>query len=259
MKKIRIKLSRGQTRLAFLIVGGVIGVVILGILPNYFINEYEITDFASIATIVAASFTLMGTIFTTIYKEISSYYKDKSESAQKRWDLVFPMITSNYMPWISSAHSLADSFQNVIDGDLTLPKLNRICFLMALFYGIRLRNLQKNGGYILLSSIEDEEEVNDAYSKIKEKLNWAGVDTPNLANKLAEVFVKFESEKNPYSLSQFELDLEKDKTVQKCMEKLTSWLDSDRETKAKDAKVVLEDFEKKFKKNINKLSSTWDK
>lgn len=250
------KISHGQKRLFMLILMGIVGSVLVGILPHQFITYYKITELASIATIIASSFTILGAIFTAVYKEISSYYKDKSESSQKRWELVFPMIKENYMPWITSAHSLADSFGRSSNGTPTDGQLNRVGFLLALFYGIRLQNLQKNGGYILLSSPEDEEEVNKAYHEVKDVLNWAGEDTPNLANKLAEVFVSNESTEKPYSLSRFEKDLKTDEIVQKSMSALKNWITSE---KANNAKEKLTTFENVFKEKINELSSTWNK
>ncbi len=249
------ELGKGSRRIIVLIVISIIVGLIVICLPNYFIKEYEIEDFASKATIIAGSITLLGAVFTAFYKEISAYYKDRSDSAKKRWDLVLPMIKENYMPWITSASSLANSLSMMETGGKTDNKIHRILFLMAIFYGIRLRNLQVNGGYILLSNPKEEELVNQKYINLKKNFQWAEDDTPNLANKLAEIFVKNEKKDDPFTLSRFEEDLKKEPVILEAKGKLTNWISPEN---AKDAKVAIKDFEKTFKTSIDKLSSTWD-
>lgn len=256
LKSLRkIKLNRGSKRFLILVLISIFASGVVIVLSAYFISKQEITDFAAQTTIIAGVFTVLGTVFTALYKEISSYYKDKSDSAEKRWDLVLPMIKENYMPWISSAHSLANSFNKAQENEISEIKLKRIVFLMTIFYGIRLRNLQKNGGLILLSNPKDEDEINQKYANVKTNLNWADDETPNLANRLAEFFVKNEREGSPYALSQFEEDLQNEDIIKKCMEKLTDWLTL---VKASSAETALTEFEDTFKEKINKLSSTWN-
>lgn len=246
---------KGLYRLFILIAIAIVGGTIVLCIANNLISQYKIDDTASRATIVAGVITFLGTIFATIYKEISTYYTDKNERGNKRWDLVLPMIKENYMPWISAASSLSNSFKSIQNGQKTDSQVNRILFLFTIFYGIRLRNLQKNGGYILLSSSEEEDVVDKAYQKVKSVLNWAGDETPNRVNELQELFITNEEEKKPYSIVRFEDDLNKRDSIKESKKKLEQWLTTE---KAKETQKELDNFIKVFKESIKKLSSYWD-
>jgi hypothetical protein len=53
-------------------------------LGNYFITSEKITDFAAKATILAGVLTFLGTAYTALYNEISSYYK--ATNNEKKWN-----------------------------------------------------------------------------------------------------------------------------------------------------------------------------
>lgn len=270
-KKISIRphdnntIKKGNRRLAILIIIAILGGISVVGFANYLTSQDIEKDMKSgtktehdataNSTIIAGEITFLGIIFTTIYKEISTYYRDKTERVNKRWNLVLPMIKDNYMPWISAAKSLSNSFKNVQSGTPSDSQINRILFLFSVFYGIRLRNLQQNGGYILLSSTEDEDLIDDAYQKIKSTLNWAGDETPNRVNELQELFVKNEKDTNPYSIVRFQQDLAQSPSLQESKDKLKAWLTADT---AKTAQNDLDTFVFLFKQSIKKLSSYWD-
>lgn len=245
---------KGIFRLIILTGIALIGGYIISQAAYSSIQTLKIDDLASRATIVTGVTAFFGTIFTTIYKEISSYYKDKTARATRRWNLVYPLITEHYMSWITSADSLDDAFKRINFEKIEDSHLNRILYLFAVFYGERLRFILKNGGYILLSSTKESAKINDLYNNIKSALQWAGSDTPRRVSELQKIFV--EGRKNgPYVLDDFVKELEKCSSIQESREILRKWI-----TKEKSEKIVveLENFSNTFKKSIDKLSTAWD-
>ena len=70
---------------------GVFAICIVSIMFLTTISYYaliQITDFAAKATVAGASLTVIGTIFTTMISEISTYHKEKELRFQKKWDLI---------------------------------------------------------------------------------------------------------------------------------------------------------------------------
>lgn len=70
-----------------------------------------LSDPASKATVVAAAVTVLGIVFSAVYGEISSYYKDRSANIEKKWNLIYPLLQQYYYPWISSAKLLRKALE----------------------------------------------------------------------------------------------------------------------------------------------------
>ena len=151
-------------------------------LGNYFITSEKITDFAAKATILAGVLTFLGTAYTALYNEISSYYKDKTTNNEKKWNLIYPLLKQDYYPWINSALSLCDGFSKLSTASMTDKQVVHILYLIAVFYGYRLRFIIGDGGLIILSSTNEEDKVNQAYFQVIKTFEWAGDETPNSIN-----------------------------------------------------------------------------
>src|SRR5437867_4338537 len=120
---------KGSERLAILVLVAVGGGAFVTFLAYYLIVVQNIHDDAARATIVAGVIAFLGTIVTTIYKEISSYYKDKIERTNKKWNLVLPLIQSHYMSWINSALSLTDALKKITNDNPNDTQINRVLYL----------------------------------------------------------------------------------------------------------------------------------
>jgi hypothetical protein len=89
------------------VVAGLVGVS----LANYYIKATS--DLAVQGTVAASAVTLFGVIFSALYKEISDYYDERSQSICRKWDLIFPFIENYYNPWIGAAQSLLSGLKSL--------------------------------------------------------------------------------------------------------------------------------------------------
>ena len=243
-------------RLVTLIVIGILASSLVIFLANFFIVYFGITDIAPKGSLLGAVLTCLGVIFSAVYKEISSYYSNKDINASKKWDMIFPFIKNHYNPWINSAQSLEKALSSLDRKTITDNQLTRILFLITVFYGRRLTFILKDGGLILLSSFEDEEEVTKAYRDIEIAFPWGGIDTPNRVSELQHLFISKDKDENPYVLFEFEKDLNAFPSLKQSRDLLKNWL-------AGEGNIVhvskeLNHFISKFKTSIHKLYKVWD-
>lgn len=247
-----IKVKR-VARLVILIGTGLLaggGVIFLG---NYF--QSSLTDYTAKATILAGVITFLGTVFTALYSEISSYYKDRSSNSEKKWNLIYPLIKQDYYPWINSALSLGEAFKLSI-ATITAKQVLHILYLIAVFYGYRLRFITGDGGVIILSSTKEENEVNQAYFQIIKTFQWAGDETPCRVSQLQELFISRNKKDDPYVLFKFEHDVKNDPSLQDSREKLEAWLKTD--NNKQNVELALTNFTEIFNHDISKVYSAWE-
>jgi hypothetical protein len=136
---------------------GIAGGIIVVIVGLHFLEQVKGNAQAQ-AGVLAGIITFLGGVFAAAYKEISSYYQEKSINLQKRWDNIFPYIEKYYNPWINSARILKEGIVLLLD-DKKKVEIDRLLYNLLLFYGYRLRLVINAGAIILLPSVEDERMV----------------------------------------------------------------------------------------------------
>lgn len=99
-------------RLSILVAIGVTAGILASCLANHYISLFA--DFAAKATVAASVLALYGVIFTAIYNEISTYYKERKENISKRWEIILPFVKKHYNPWIGSAQSCFPQLNTLI-------------------------------------------------------------------------------------------------------------------------------------------------
>jgi hypothetical protein len=228
-------------------------VIYIGI---YFINSQQITDIAAKATILAGVLTVLGTVFTALYNEISSYYKDRSNNNEKKWNLIYPLVKQDYYPWINAALSLRYAMSKVTKSKITNNQVIHVLYLIAVFYGYRLRFIIGDGGLIILSSTSEEDKVNEAYVKILDSFQWAGEETAKRVSELQNIFISKDKQENPYVLARFESDVNSTPSLQDSKHKLANWLEIDANRQTFDGKI--ENFVNVFKRGIDNVYSNWE-
>ena len=62
---------------------------------------------------------------------------------------------------------------------MTDNQVIHVLYLIAVFYGYRLRFIIGDGGLVVLSSISEEDKVNAAYKEILDSFEWAGDKHPS--------------------------------------------------------------------------------
>lgn len=231
---------------------------IAGLLTIYIANWViePIKDYTAKATIVAATITVLGVIFSAMYNEISSYYKDRSANIGKRWELIYPLVKKHYFPWISLAKSLHRDIQRVMNEDsVGRNDQSQLLYLITLFYGYRLKFLIEDGGLILLSSSKEEDKVEEAYHQIEKALNWEGDKTPRRVSYLQNLFISKSKKNNPYVLDTFLDDLSHDPNLQQMLDTFGQWLNKEN---MQNVDISLQKFITTFKSSIDKLYSAWE-
>lgn len=208
------------------------------------------------ATIVAGVITLLGVIFSAMYGEISSYYKDRSANAGKKWELIYPLVKQHYYPWINSGESLANAIEEAIKQiPASQEAATRLLYLTSVFYGYRLQFIIQAGGLVLLSSNKEEKKVNDSYRNFKRNFQWAGDETPRRVSYLQSLYVKKNKPDNPYVLAVFSTELTSDPLLKDSLAKLSAWTSG--ESNLANAHQTLQEFTARFKKGIDRLYSAW--
>jgi len=131
----------------------IIGSAIVAIAGHFIITENDLTpeQSAPILTIVAG---FVVTTVTTFYKEVSSRYEEKRARAQKRWELVFPILKDSYIPWKNSAKKVSNSLSTP-PNEFTDSRVVSVMYYLCLFYGLRMQFIIKHGGSILLGTRKD--------------------------------------------------------------------------------------------------------
>jgi len=209
---------------------------------------------AAKANIIVGVITFFGVIFSALYKEISAYYQERSASINRKWDLIFPFIKNHYNPWINSAKSFRSALNTLDPNALNDEVVTRVLYLTAVFYGIRLRFIIKDGGLILLSSDEEEKKVENAYRQIEKNFGWAKDETPRRVSYLQNLFLSKDTPNNPYVLAMFTKGLSRDGTIKESRDKLRLWLTKENIEKLS---MTLDDFINCFKASVDKLYTAW--
>lgn len=209
-----------------------------------------ITDPASKAAIIVGEITLVGSIFTAIFGEISSYYRDKRLVLEKKWDLVFPFIKEHYNPWLNSAKSLKETLKT-LEGDTSITIMTRLLFLIMVFYSYRLQFILKEGSVLLFMTSEEDKKADEAYRKLRSSLDWAGIETPIRVSQLQSLFITKSKPDDPYVQYKFEQDIQGNSYLKESREKLTSWIQS--QEKLKEVDTNLAQFIETYQNSIAKL------
>jgi len=247
-------LSPRQSRFARIVIGGLASAAATIYLTVLFITP--IADNAVKATVVAGTVTLLGTIFTAVYNEISSYYKDRTANADQKWKLIYPLITKHYHPWINAAKSLQGTLERTSnDANLSEASQILVMFLVTLFFGLRMRFLKDAGGVILLSTPDEEKKVEKAYRQIQEAFRWDGDRTEQSISFLQNLFVRNDKPDSPYLITTLAENLDSTEALKAMRQTLLGWLTrSNRKTLQSAIKGFVEEFEE----GINKLYSAWE-
>jgi hypothetical protein len=271
-----------------IVVGGAVGVFIAFFLQSQITST---TPTAAQATILAGTLTLLGIVFSAVYKEISSFYQQTIANDDKRWALLFPWIHGYYYPWIIAAKNFQASLNGMKDkGDLSDDDINDLLYYFTLFYGCRIKFLREAGGLILLSSVNEGNAIEAIYHEsVEPALDWEGTSTHKYVSYLQNFYMTHMTAqpaddggdggpqapppagKGPpvkpvkpvkpasssYMFFQFKGDLEKDAGLMEVKKSLASsaWAkDKVRRQKGADA---LGDFALRFQRGIEKLYSAW--
>jgi hypothetical protein len=191
-----------------------------------------------------------------LYNEISSYYKDRSNNNEKKWNLIYPLVKQDYYPWINAALSLRYAISKMTDISITPNQVTHMLFLIAVFYGYRLRFIIGDGGLIVLSSIPEEDKVNASYQGILDSFRWAGDETAKRVSELQNLFISKDKKEDPYVLDKFENDINNTRSLQVSRDKLAEWLKIDTNRRTLDSKF--ENFVNTFKSGIDRVYSNWE-
>jgi hypothetical protein len=249
------------------------------------------TPTAAQATIVAGILTLLGIVFSAVYKEISSFYQQTIANDDKKWALLFPWIHGYYYPWITAAKNFQASLNGMKDkSDLSDDDINDLLYYFTLFYGCRIKFLREAGGLILLSSVKEGNAVEAIYHEgVEPAFDWEGSSTHKHISYLQNFYmthmttqpeddgveggphahqsagkdpqVKPVKQVKPTSLSymffQFKGDIEKDAGLKEVKKSLASSAWARDKTQRKKGADALGDFALRFERGIEKLYSAW--
>jgi len=236
----------------------IIAALVVGLLTIGYANSIisSTMDYTAKATIVAATITVLGVIFSAMYNEICSYYKDRSIIIDKKWELIYPLVKKHYYPWINAAKKLQSVLHENINKDsVSKENQTRILYLITIFYGYRIKFITEDGGMILLYSSKDEKEVDQAYRQVENYLQWEGDKTPRRVSYLQNIFMSNDKPGSPYFFTAFSDDLSNDQTLQELRDSLGQWLNKENVQNADNA---LQTFIRTFKSSIDKLYSAWE-
>jgi hypothetical protein len=274
--------------LVLIAVGGAVGIFIVFFLQSQLTST---TPTAAQATILAGILTLLGIVFSAIYKEISSFYQQTIANDDKRWALLFPWIHGYYYPWIVAAKNFQASLDGMKDkSDLSDDDINDLLYYFTLFYGCRIKFLREAGGLILLSSVNEGKAIEAIYyGDVEPALDWAGTSTHKHISCLQNFYMTHmttqptddggdggapappsagkDKQAKPvkpvkptsfsYGFFQFKDDIEKDPGLKEVKKSLASsaWA-KDNAQRLKGANA-LGDFALRFQRGIEKLYSAW--
>ena len=274
--------------LVLIVVGGAIGTFIIFSLQSQITST---TPTAAQATIVAGILTLLGIVFSAVYKEISSFYQQTIANDDKKWALLFPWIHGYYYPWITAAKNFQASLNGMkAKSDLSDDDINDLLYYFMLFYGCRIRFLREAGGLILLSSVREGNAVEAIYhERVEPALDWEGSSTHKYISYLQNFYMTHmttqpaddggdggphpppSAGKDPqvkpvkpvkptsfsYMFFQFKGDIEKDAGLKEVKTSLASSAWARDKTQRMKGADSLGDFALRFEKGIEKLYSAW--
>jgi hypothetical protein len=276
-------------RLLVLIVvgGGIAGFIIFSLQSQI----TSTTPTAAQATIVAGILTLLGIVFSAVYKEISSFYQQTIANDDKKWALLFPWIHGYYYPWITAAKNFQASLNGMKDkSDLSDDDINDLLYYFMLFYGCRIKFLREAGGLILLSSVKEGNAIEAIYHEtVEPALDWEGASTHKYISYLQNFYMTHmtaqptddgedggphappsagkDSQPKPakqvkttsfsYMFFEFKSDIEKDAGLKEVKKSLASSGWARDKMQRKRGADALGDFALRFEKGIEKLYSAW--
>jgi hypothetical protein len=248
-----------RNRLLMLIgigLGGSILVICLGIFIIYYEN---IKDAAAEAAIIGGVLTFLGTSYTALYNEISSYYKDRANNIEKKWNLIYPIVKEIYMPWIVSAKALYHAISALSPPRISPQETLHTLYLTCLFYGYRLRFITGDaGGTVILSTTREEEKVNSAYYEISKNFEWAGssAETTIMVSELQHLFITKDKKEDPYVQFRFAHDIQERESLRKMRNELEQWLNN--ESNKLKVQKALKEFIHTFQVEINSVYDAWE-
>lgn len=282
------RMGRLARLLVLIVVGAAIGGFIIFSLQSQITPT---TPTAAQATIVAAILTLLGIVFSAVYKEISSFYQQTIANNDKKWALIFPWIHGYYYPWIIAARNFQASLNGMKDkSDLSDDEVNDLLYYYMLFYGCRIKFLREAGGLILLSSVSEGNAVEAIYhERVEPALDWEGSSTHKYISYLQNFYMthltaqpaedggdggpqkppstgtdppaKPVKQVKPTSFSymffEFKDDIEKDAGLKEVKKSLASSAWAKDKTQRKKGADALGDFALRFEKGIEKLYGAW--
>lgn len=247
----------------------VVAAIVVGAVIGFFPSLVgSVKDDAAKATIVAGVLTLLGTVFTALYGEISSYHQEMTAANKAKRKLIFPLLQKHYAPWINAGNSLLQALDQALKelGETKEPKQPpvtvetaiRILYVTGLFYTVRLRFILEGGGLIILSTRREEDFVNDAYHNFENTFSWAGDQTPRKVSLLQDIFFKSDKPDDPYVLDNFREDLygsDLTTDLQADLKQMEEWIASGGNVNL--ARAALAAFVGSFKESMNKLYAAW--
>jgi hypothetical protein len=274
--------------------------VILGIVPPSFailLLKYTITattPAAIQAALAGGIITAIATVSSAIYKEASSYFQQTDSNVNAKVQMITPLVQKYYNPWINSAQILGKQL-----GALSTKKalengdVESLLYHIMVYYGYRMKFLLESGGLILLSSVPEQDVVNQLYHDTETALDWKGAATHGDASYLEWLFLTYSSasagpggappkpgsvqpakpddaapkpatgQSAPYLFYQFNKDIQqargnpvKDPSLADMVDALTSWC-KDHPDKVGDAGKALDAFATTFQQSIEKLYTAW--
>jgi hypothetical protein len=216
-------------------------------------------DYVAKATVFGAAATILGTIFSAVYNEISSYYKDRSVNLEKKWKLILPLIEKHYYPWVNIAIDLQTALKRIkFEHPVSNYDSINLLFLIMLFFGYRLRFILQDGGFILLSTPEEGKRVWKAYRRIERHLKWNGERTGEAISHLQRLYLSKEKPNKPYVQEEFANEVRKTARLRSMNRNLRVWLaNSTSKKELTKLDKALRDFIWRFGFSIDTLYSAW--
>jgi hypothetical protein len=218
------------------------------------------TDPGAKATMIAAVLSLVGLAISAMYKEVSSYYQEISSKLDKKWNLVYPLLSKHYKPWINSADAFRHALEALDTPKKTFDDVVGVMYSNLVFYGYRQRFISEQGGMLLLLSSEDDQEVRKAYANVVIASNWGGNRTTSrrYASKLQKMFVTLDKPDSPFLLNDFFGQVAKDNEDPKLKDMvnvLSNWLTEENRT---NLIAALTQFSQVFNQKVDALAKAWE-
>ncbi len=181
-----------RSRLALLVVLGVVPPSLAILLLKYTITAT--TPAAIQAAIAGGIITAIGTVSSAIYKEVSSYFQQTDTNVNTKVQMITPMVQKYYNPWINSAQMLGKQLDSLGEAKaLENGDIESLLYHIMVYYGYRMKFLLESGGLIMLSSVQEQKDVNKLYHDTEEALDWKGPATHGDASYLEWLFLTHSS------------------------------------------------------------------
>jgi|GEM_PF-3295673 hypothetical protein len=265
--------------------------VVLGVVPPslaIFLLDRTVTGAtpaAIQAAIAGGLLTAMGTIFSAVYKEVSSYFQQTSANVDKKVTMISPLVQKYYSPWVNSAQILQGKLESLTRNGVVGPEdIQALLYYIMVYYGYRMKFILEAGGLILLSSTAEQNTVHDAYRAAERALDWEGPETHGDVSYLQTLFLtrnvatsagkaqpgsdstpagagKGQTDSGataaapPYMFFQFRNDIPGDKNLSRMVDSLSKWVAEKEKVKA--ASQAVNNFALTFQTGIDQLYTAW--